>query len=296
MDEEQDDGREWSVRIMRPWWEPEHLPLSFRPSHNGATPAFDTVVTQPSLGYARLLLPLPLLAPFTQNSTATGNFPLGYYCASCGRVNVQRFLRHRICESATCNTKTDLQREIGWVIGAYSTRNRKVNSATVSPDDKWAVPTTVEPAISFDDGTRLFRYYLATPTLVGDHGTSAAPDHRFDVSDNGLSVRHIFNGNRAPLQAGASALFETLQRDVRIERSIGATIFTTPLIKSGDDPALGPNGRDVWVQQAGFIESALRTYCCDLGPLRVRAWRIHAWISDGKVCCRVRPLLYVNSR
>jgi hypothetical protein len=291
MDEELDDGSEWPECIMRPWWESEHLPLeqhlSFGPSQNGATPTLgmhhDTVMTRPCLEYARTLLPLPLLAPFSQNSTATGHFPLGYYCPTCGRVNVQRFLRHRICESATCTAKADLQRETGWVIGAYSTRDRKVNSATISPDDKWALPTTAAPAISFDDGTRLFRYHLAAPTPAGDHGTSAAPDCRFHVGADGLFVRHIFNGNRASLQAGASALFETLQRDVRIERSIGATLFTTPLIESGDDPALGRNGRKVWDQQAGFIESALRTYCCDLGPLRVRAWRIYAWVSDGKV-------------
>ena len=303
MDEEQDDSREWSVRIMRPWWEPEHFQqeqhLSCGPSQNGARPTFgpyhDAVMTQPGLGYARLLLPLPLLAPFTQNSTATGNFPFGYYCATCGRVNVQRFLRHRICESVACNAKMDHRREIGWVIGSYSTRDRKINSATISPDDKWALPTTAEPAISFDDGTRLFHYHLAGSTLAGDHGNSAAPNCRSDVGANGPSVRHIFNGNRAPLQASASALFETLQRDVRIERSIGATVFATPLIESGDDPALGRNARSVWNQLAGSIESALRTYCCNLGPLRVHAWRIHAWISDGKVCRRARPLLCVDS-
>jgi hypothetical protein len=308
LNEELDDDREWSARTMRPWWEPEHIPpeqhLPFVPSQNGAILTLgvphETVMTRLSLGCARLLLPLPLLAPFTQTSTATGNFPLGYFCATCGRVNVQRFLRHRICESATCNSKTDFQREIGWVISAYSTRDRKVNSATVSPDDKWTLPTRAEPTVSFADGTRLFRYYLGAPTPTGgDHGTSAVdPDHRFDLNaTNGFSVRHMFNGNRAPLQAGASALFEALQRDVRIERRIGATVFTTPRIGSGDDPALGRNGRDVWVQQAGFIESALRAYCEDLGPLRVHTWRIHAWTSDGKVrrCAwGYRPLLFVR--
>ena len=103
-----------------------------------------------------------------------------------------------------------------------------------------------------------------------------------DDDSNSLSVRHIFNGNRAPLQAGASTLFETLQRDVRIERSIGAAVFSTPLFESGDDPALSHNGRDVWDQQVGVIEGAMRAHC-DLGPLKVHSLRIHAWISDGKV-------------
>ncbi len=267
LDDEQHDHREWFERIMRPWWESENILLRH----------------PPSLECSRLLLPLPLLAPFTENSTATGNFPVGYFCATCGRVNVQRFLRHRICESATCSTKTDMTRDIGWVIGAFSTRDRKVNSATISPDDKWAAPTTAEPAIGFDDGTRLFRYHLAS----GDSGASMASTstsaNRSSVETNPLSVRHIFNGNRAQLQASASVLFETLQRDIRIERSIGATMFSTPVFESGDDPALRHNGRSMWGLQAGIIEGALGAYCSDMGPLKVHSLRIHAWISDGKV-------------
>lgn len=272
LDDDQDDYREWSRRTMRPWWEPEQTLLE----------------QDPSLQFSRLLLPLPLLAPFSENSTASGNFPVGYFCATCGRVNVQRFLRHRVCESSACNAKVDVRREIGWVIGALSTRDRKVNSATISPDDKWAAPTTAEPAIGFEDGTRLFHYHSAAPpTSSGDSSPSVASGSRSIADDpNLLSVRHIFNGNRAPLQAGASALFETLQRDVRIERSIGTTVFSTPVFESGDDPALTRNGRSVWDQQAAIIEGALRAYCCGLGPLKVHSLRIHAWVSDGKVRSR----------
>jgi len=273
LDDEQHDYNEWSERIVRPWWDPEKI-LS---EHHF------------SLECSRLLLPLPLLAPFTENSTATGNFPVGYFCAPCGRVNIQRFLRHRICESAACSTKTDSTKEIGWAIGAFSTRDRKVNSATISPDDKWAAPTTAEPVVGFGNGTRLFHYHLASGdsgALLASASTSA---NRSNVKTDPLSVRHIFNGNRAPLQANASALFETLQRDVRIERSIGATVFSTPVFESGDDPALRRNGRGMWDRQAEIIEGALSAYCRDLGPLKVHSLRIHAWISDGKVRLPARP-------
>jgi hypothetical protein len=265
LDDECHDYSEWSERIVRPWWESD-LEKILLEHHL-------------SLECSRLLLPLPLLAPFTENSTAIGNFPIGYFCATCGRVNIQRFLRHRICESAACSTKTDLTKEIGWVIDAFSTRDRKANSATISPDDKWAAPTTAEPVVGFENGSRLFHYHLAS-------GDSGASTNRSNIETNPLSVRHIFNGNRAPLQASASALFETLQSDVRIERSIGATVFSTPVFESGDDPALRRNGRGMWDLQAGIIEGALSAYCCDLGPLEVNSLRIHAWISDGKV----RPL------
>jgi hypothetical protein len=280
LEDEQNGYSEWSERIVRPWWEP----IAQKDSQKAEEILLECHLT---LERTRLLLPLHLLAPFTENSTATGNFPVCYFCATCGRVNIQRFLRHRICESlnAACITKTDLKREIGWVIGAYSTRDRKVNSATISPDDKWAAPTTAEPAVGFDDGTRFFHYHMASGNgaLIASASTSA---NRSDVETNPLSVRHIFNGNREPLQARASELFETLQSDVRIERSVGATMFSTPVFKSGDDPALRHNGRGVWDLQVGIIEGALSAYCRDLGPLKVHSSRIHAWISDGKV----RPL------
>ncbi len=308
-DDEQGEDHEWPTRIMRPWWEPEHPQQpdqhpQFGPSQGAASPIpesrHDTILTLLNPRYSRLLLPLPLLAPFSENSTATGNFPAGYYCTACGRINVQRFLRHRICEGATCDSRTDPQRETGWVISAFSTRDRKVNSATVVPDDKWAAPTTAEPATAFDDGARLFHYHLA----VGDSGPSAGPSNLrpsgagADAHAHAHSVRHVFNGNRELLQGDASALFETLQRDVRIERSIGASAFATPQIESGDDPALGCNGRSVWDQQAAFVESALNTYCRDLGPLKVRALRVHAWISDGKVRtpARASPPSRLDSR
>lgn len=303
-----DDGEDNYVHEgpTRPWWEPEHpqqpdqLPL-FGPSQSTASPMPESRHDTKMTGPYRWLLPLPLLAPFTENSTATGNFPAGYYCATCGRINVQRFLRHRICEGAACDSRTDPQRETGWVISAFSTRNRKVNSATVVPDDKW-VPTTAEPATAFDNGARLYHYHLA----VGDSGPSAAPSNNrpsgsgadAHAHSHEFSVRHMFNGNREQLQGDASALFETLQRDVRIERSIGTLVFATPRIESRDDPALGRNGRGIWDQQAAFIESALSTYCRDLGPLKVRALRVHAWISNGKVRipARASPPLRSDSR
>ena len=269
LDDEQHDYHEWFARVVRPWWEQE------------------STVPDQSLSFecSRLLLPLPLLAPFTANSTAAGNFPVGYFCAVCGRVNVQRFLRHRVCESNSCQAKVDAMKgEIGWVIGVSSTRNRKINSATISPDDKWVAPTTAEPAVGFDDGTRLFHYHLASPAVSsGISGAPVSSDGGPIVDTSPLSVRHIFNGNITPLQAGASVLFETLQRDVRIERNIGSTGFSTPLFESGDDPMLRLNGHSLWEQQTGIVENALNKYCGDLGALRVCSLRIHAWISDGKV-------------
>jgi hypothetical protein len=252
---------------MPPWWEQEQ-----------SSP--DITITGPNLRCIPLLLPLALLAPFSEISTMFGTFPLGYYCTSCGRINFQRFLRHRICEGATCNFRTEPEPETSWAVSAFSTHDRKIASAKIVPDNNWAAPTTEGPATAFDDGARLFLYYLA----LGDSIPSAAPSILHPSgAGTAHSVRHVFNGNNESLQGDASALFENLQRDVRIERNIGASVFTTPLIECRNDPALGRRGHSVWDLQVSIIGRALDKYCCDLGPLRVRSLRVHAWSSSGKV-------------
>ena len=267
-----------------PWWEPEYLNQhpSFGPSQDATPPlpgSCDGANPDLYAEYSPCLLPLTLLAPFTENITATGYFPTGYYCTTCGRINVQRFLRHRICENVACDSRADRQWENGWAINAFSTRDHKVISATIIPDDKWVLPTTAEPGIAFEDGSKLFHYRLA----VSDTSTSPATDADTLV----YSVRHVFYGGRELLHGDASTLFKTLQRDVLIERSIGTSVFLTPQIGSRDDPALGRNGPSVWDQQAALIESALSTCCGDMGPLKVSAVRVHAWTSYGKV--RISP-------
>jgi hypothetical protein len=281
-DIEKDDGKQWTTDFMPPWWEPEHprqldhQPM-FEPSRSSASPMPESWPDITITGLNSMLLPLPLLAPFSEHSAAASIFPTGYYCIACGRINVQRFLRHRFCEGAVCNSRTDAQGETGWAVSAFSISKRN-RSATVFPDDIWAAPTTIEPAIAFGDGARLFHYRLD----VGDSGSS-------DPGNAGAhSVRHVFNGNEECLQGDASELFETLQRDVRLERSIGTSVFATPQIEL-DDPALERGiWRSIWYRQAAeIVENALRTYCRDLGPLKVWALRVSAWISDGKV--RIAP-------
>lgn len=281
------------THFMMPWWEPDHPQHSdqhplFKPSETLSSTLLesgpDITITGPIRWYSPLLLPTFLLAPFSEITIAAGIFPAGYCCPTCGRINVQRFLRHRICEGVECVSRSDPQRETGWAVDAFSTRDRKISSAKVVPEDTWADLTTDGLPTAFDDGACLFQYHMTGGDFVSVPSVGPSdlpPDAGADTHKH--SVRHVFNGERAPLQEDASALFETLQRDVRIERSIGASVFTTPLIESRDDPALGPNGPNVWDQQRAFIEKALGAYCRDLGPLKVKAWRVHAWSSGGKV-------------
>ena len=269
-----DDGEEWTTDFEPPWWEPEHLqqpdqqPL-FRPSRSSASAVPELspdIIMGPNPIYPPLLLPLSLLAPFSWCTVFEGsNFPTGYYCALCGRVNVQRFLRHRLCEGATCKSRTDQEGATGWAVDASSC-STFIRSATMYPDDRWDESTTELSVTPFGDEMRLYHYRLRD----SDSGS---------LNLGMCSVRHVFNGNREWLQEEASALFEMLQRDVRFERSIGALAFTGPQIEL-DDPAPRDDWHTKWHK---IVENSLRTYCHELGPLTVGAMRMSAWVSDGKV-------------
>ena len=266
------------MQFMSPWWEPALFKLPESSSMLKLWP--DIANPKPNLRNSPSLLPNYLVAPFSNISTAAGTFPTGYYCKTCGRINVQRFLRHRICEGTTCLSRIDPDRETGWAINVSNiVWDRKASSARIVPDDIWTDPTTLESVTAFGDGTYVYHYFLAAVPSAASldlHSGAGADTH-------GCFVHHVFNGNSASLQAGASSLFEIVQQDVRIERKMSVAVFTTPLIESGSDAVLGRRGHSIWNQHTVFIEGALDMYCREIGPLKVRAWRVHAWSSGGNV-------------
>ena len=270
-------------QFMLPWWEPALF------KHPGSSSMLelwpDITNPKPNLRNSPSLLPNYLVAPFSNISTAAGAFPAGYYCKTCGRINVQRFLRHRICEGTTCLSRIDPDRETGWAINVSNiVWDRKASSARIIPDDIWTDPTTLQSVTSFGDGTYVYHYFLAafpSAASLGLHSGAGA-------DTDGCSVHHVFNGNSTSLQAGASSLFEILQQDVRIERKMSMAVFTTPLIESESTAVLGRRGHSIWNRHTVFIEAALDMYCREIGPLKVMAWRVHAWSSGGNVRIPIR--------
>ncbi|KAI0262368.1 hypothetical protein BC834DRAFT_396278 [Gloeopeniophorella convolvens] len=282
-DDGQDGYKEWLEHIMRPWWEVEavlrldQLPSERSQDASMLTPNNEAIMTQGHFGRSRLLLPLPLLAPFTATSTASGNFPAGYYCMQCGRINVQRFLRHRDCGNASCTSRSDSHKPTSWVVSAFSTRDRKINTATFFPDDKWAAPVTASRTRQFEDGMSLHHYKLGTKLLANDPSSAVADSDVSDTDEKMPSVFHIFNGNAPRLQERPSELFETFQREIRFEREPGATCFS-----ASHGPSKDATTCSVWDQQTEYIESALKQYCPNLSNLKVDGLLIRAWNSDGK--------------
>lgn len=50
------------------------------------------------------LVPLPLLAPYGR-TVLDSSFPRGWLCESCGKMNFQAALRHRMCSSSFCKAR-----------------------------------------------------------------------------------------------------------------------------------------------------------------------------------------------
>jgi hypothetical protein len=50
------------------------------------------------------LVPLPLLAPYGRKMLDS-SFPRGWLCKSCGKMNFQAALRHRMCSSSFCKVR-----------------------------------------------------------------------------------------------------------------------------------------------------------------------------------------------
>lgn len=77
--------------LLHPWW--------FDPT-NTLSQADDTTPYRPRDLRMQFfsIIPLDLLADFHPSES----FPRGWFCKSCGMINVQEFFRHQICQSTMC--------------------------------------------------------------------------------------------------------------------------------------------------------------------------------------------------
>lgn len=77
--------------LLHPWW--------FDPT--GTLSQADNTNSEPRRDLRmqfHSFIPLDLLADFHPSES----FPRGWFCKSCGMINIQEFFRHQICQSATC--------------------------------------------------------------------------------------------------------------------------------------------------------------------------------------------------
>ncbi|KAJ8691608.1 hypothetical protein PTI98_011165 [Pleurotus ostreatus] len=185
--------------VLRPWWRNDSHPLQHevittvssehyqkrRDEHTTAYPQFGDVGQK-----YNCLIPLYLLhMPGQVDDDA--NFPSGWFCMDCGRLNPQVYFRHRICLSRACKDKP-LGR-------GYALELQKIRQ----PQDAmpFATPLQCPPL---------------TPLHVDDSGTTTY-DYS-SVLSVPILIKHIFTHNRSSLQQDATRVFRDIQTDILLEQ------------------------------------------------------------------------------
>ncbi|KAA1470060.1 hypothetical protein DENSPDRAFT_835764 [Dentipellis sp. KUC8613] len=175
--------------------------------------------------FSSTFLPLPILAPFTalaSISSGPGVFPPAFFCSHCGRLNPQRYLRHRRC---TCRGPRDDSMRVdggddeneaskdGWALSAGAVRDACRTATCSGPDDSWNAEAGVQRRSVGQDavgGRRVYQYAFE----MEDAGNA----------DGGV-VSHLFTANMGTAQAVPNALFMDIQKKVWLERELGSVVF-----------------------------------------------------------------------
>lgn len=77
--------------LLHPWW---FDPTDTLSQVNDTTPYRPRDLRMQFFSF----IPLDLLADFHPSES----FPRGWFCKSCGMINIQEFFRHQICQSTMC--------------------------------------------------------------------------------------------------------------------------------------------------------------------------------------------------
>ncbi|KAI0032983.1 hypothetical protein K488DRAFT_70225 [Vararia minispora EC-137] len=237
------------------------------------------------------ILPLALLAPF--DWTVSEGLVPGFYCTKCGRINWQRFFRHRKCATTSCGGPGS---EKGLSVQSELVRDPKVLGKIIFPDDSWVPSILVESFLR--DGMRTVCFQVpegaeidvVSPPPTPDVGASPAsvssrlepapfpPPHS---TRNILhEFQHIFTCNLEPLQRKASQAFEQIQRDILLERTLDNRVFAA----SGSYPSFHHDGAtalalDVTSQ---LIIDRIHVYGQGHERYEIQRLSLKTWESKGK--------------
>ncbi|VDB96628.1 unnamed protein product [Peniophora sp. CBMAI 1063] len=260
--DEEKDGKaydDWLKTVERPWWETRADTV--RPP-GLKTEAEIRAELVPSL------IPEGLLATFLPKLLGESNFPHGFYCQRCGRVNVQVSLVRQDCKSASCPPSTSTSVSATVVAEWVPARTSVLSMA----DSAWV------PAIS----TRVLKLNgMSTRTYSIPNGDDIyAPPA--DGTALHMTATHIFTSNMIKHQESPSEMFTKIQRCIPLQRSPTEFAFlasaTFPL-PSGD----AVNGRRYEVNAFGEIEQLVRErvaeYGHGIGTLEVKKLSIKTWIA-----------------
>ncbi|KAI0311791.1 hypothetical protein OF83DRAFT_721224 [Amylostereum chailletii] len=285
----------WFDSLKYPWWEvspPNPPPTSTTPAPN-TRPSYNTLSddSDSDMDPAEIIdaadaenyctvgsiLPVGLLTPFGSMCSTEDAFPHGFYCPACGRLNVQRFLRHRACESTRCRPAggPSTVPASGWSFPVGLIRDARHMEPSIFPDFSHVEDVRVQSAEKGE--LQLYRYMLPPPPLKTEDD-STAPSNRVD----GPVIQHLFTGNNRRYQEVPDMLFEQLQLDVRLERKLGEAVFSDAVESfDGEANSNGPAAACYEGIRSFAVEmvqgNILGYERCKLGKLSIRVW-----VTEGK--------------
>lgn len=169
---------------------------------------------QPVQELYHYLFPPHLLMPFSAQ-TSDLNFPRGWICPTCGRMNFQKAMRHRKCPGSQCKVKYSFS--INYFDCSWTAKNSKPVSYYLdlfllrAPQDRLtlSLPYNVYPhavtvkRITWEEGTQTFTCFM--------------PNEEKPTS----YINHIFTGNLPHLQVRANEWLQKVQLELEIVRKPG---------------------------------------------------------------------------
>lgn len=211
--------------VLRPWWREYSHPLKEeitdvstehyqkrRDEHTTAYPQFGDV----GQNY-NSLIPLHLLhMPGEVDDDA--NFPSGWFCMNCGRLNPQVYFRHRLCLSKSCKVLL----KNGYLL--CFAENTRWQDKPLRRGYALELQKIRQPQDAMPFATPIQCPPLTSPHIDDSGTTTYDYSSVFAVS---ILIKHIFTHNRTNLQQDATRVFRDIQTDVLlVQRSLGLPPFS----------------------------------------------------------------------
>ncbi|VDC01281.1 unnamed protein product [Peniophora sp. CBMAI 1063] len=251
----------WLVTLERPWWEPEA-------DGNQAPRPKDEAQLHAKL--VPSLIPRGLLTSFNTILLGESDFPHGFYCQRCGRINVQTYLVRQDCSSASCSHPPSgphlLTVAAEWVPSRIS--------VLAMADSSWwpAISTRV---------SKLKGMSTRTYDIPDCDDVYARPPEGTAVH---LTATHIFTSNILIHQFLPSHLFTKIQRCIPLRRAktefafLACATFPSPLSPAAIETNGGESELGTFKEAEEFVKNRVQIYGNGIGTLNIKKLSIKTWI------------------
>ncbi|KAF8550734.1 hypothetical protein OG21DRAFT_1513652 [Imleria badia] len=237
--------------LLHPWW---FDPMDTPSQVDSTTPYRPRDLKMQFFSF----IPLDLLAEFHPSES----FPRGWFCKSCGMINIQVYFRHQICQSTACRSTRDKRIPPGKIDSLSSLRDPYQSNTLIRPTND-APSVVVCDSITWDDGMQSWIYSVK----------------------NGVILCHVFTGNQEHLQEDATALLMRIQCDILLRKDDPPSPYFTHSTRlshpSDGSETMVPGGTPDCVRIAYYALCDFVNRYGEMDKPRFGEVRIQAWVTSG---------------